>query len=522
MNKVRDVKDAVQLIKDGDTVAISGFVGCCHPEGLTAAIEKRFLDTGKPTNLTIVGSAGQGDGKDRGLNHFAHVGLTKRLVEAHWNLLPKVGKLVIENKLEGYTLPQGVMSQLYREIARGSPGLISHVGLGTVADPRMKGGKLNDITKEDLVEVIELAGREWLLYKAFPINVSLLRGTTADADGNISMEKEGMRLEMLPMAEAAKNSGGIVIAQVERISQVGHLKPMDVVVPGILVDCIVVASPEEHMQTFVEQYNPSFSGEVLVPMEAIKPLPLGVNKIVGRRGAMEFTPEVIVNIGIGSFPEAVPNVAAEENISDLFTLTVEAGPVGGIPQGGLNFGSSANPVAIIDQPYMFDFYDGGGLDLTFMGLAQCDRFGNVNVSKFGPRIAGIGGFTNITTNAQKIVFCGTFTAGGLKEEIKDGRLSIIEEGKIKKFIKDVEHVTFNAKYARKANHNVVYVTERCVLTLGQNGPIVKEIAPGINLEKDILSQMEFKPEIADDLHEMDSRIFREGKMNLRDEILSKK
>lgn len=522
MNKLRDVEDAVKLIKDGDTVAISGFVGCCHPEALTAAIEKRFLDTGKPIKLTIVGSAGQGDGKDRGLNHFAHVGLTKRLVEAHWNLLPKVGKLVVENKIEGYTLPQGVISQLYREIARGSPGLISHVGLGTVADPRMKGGKLNDITKEDLVEVIELAGREWLFYKTFRINVALLRGTTADTNGNISMEKEGMRLEMLPMAQAARNSGGIVIAQVERISEAGHLKPMDVVVPGILVDCVVVAPPEEHMQTFVEQYNPGFSGEVRIPMEAIKPLPLGVNKVVGRRGAMEFMPGAIVNIGIGSFPEAVPNVAAEENISDLFTLTVEAGPVGGIPQGGLNFGSSANAEAIIDQPYMFDFYDGGGLDLAFMGLAQCDRFGNVNVSKFGSHIAGIGGFANITTNAKNIVFCGTFTAGGLKEEIKDGRLRIIEEGKIKKFIKDVEHVTFNASYARKANHKTLYVTERCVLSLGQDGLIVEETAPGVDLEKDILSQMEFKPEIANDLHEMDTRIFKEGKMNLRREILSNK
>ena len=517
--KIVSAEEAVRIIRDGDTVATGGFVGTGFPEQLAVAMEAYFLENQRPRDLTLVYAAGQGDGKDRGLNHLGHEGLVRRVVGGHWGLVPKLQKLALGNRIEGYNLPQGVISHMYRDIAAKKPRTITTVGIGTFVDPLYGGGKINDITTEDLVERIQFDGNDYLAYKTFPINVALLRGTTADTDGNITMEKEALTLEALAIATAARNSGGFVIVQVERVAERGTLNARDVKIPGIMVDCVVVAEPENHWQTFGTTYNPSFSCEIKVPVQSLPAMEMGDRKIIARRAAFELIPNSVVNLGIG-MPEGISSVANEEKIIEYLTLTAEPGVIGGLPAGGLDFGAAVNTEALIDQPSQFDFYDGGGLDLTFLGLAQADAAGNLNVSKFGPRLAGAGGFINISQNAKKVVFVGTFTAGGLKISIHDKKLSIDQEGRVKKFVKTVEHVTFSGDYAAAKGQPVLYVTERCVFALTTDGMELIEVAPGVDMDRDILAQMDFRPVINGTPRIMDERIFGDDMMGLKEDLFA--
>ncbi len=510
-SKVIGVDDAVRLVPDGATLLIGG-------SGAGHAVPQRFIDElaaiytaeGRPRDLTTVRIVGIGDFAERGFSQLGLPGLQKRTIGSNIGNEPRLGALVEANEIEAYSFPQGVLSQLMREIAAGRPGLVTHVGLGTYVDPRQTGGKQNARTTEDLVELVELRGREWLLFHAFPIDVAVIRGTTADEDGNITMESEAVQGEMLAMAMAAHNSGGIVIAQVRQLAPRGSLTPRSVRIPAALVDHVFV-DPDQ-WQTYITRDSPYYAGAFRKPVTPEPPLPLDVRKIIARRSLLEFPPGAICNLGFG-ISQLIGRVAWEEGITDRLVLTVEQGIFGGAPVAGNEGGAGFNYQAMIDQPYMFDFYDGGGLDVASLSFAEVDPEGNVNVHAFEGRVRGPGGFPNISARTGKICFVGTLTARGLEVEIDDG-VRIQHEGSLHKFVPQVRQISFNGKLARQRGQQVRYITERAVFALEDDGLVLVEVAPGIDVERDVIGQMGFRPRISGDLKTMDPRLYAQGAMGL--------
>jgi propionate CoA-transferase len=524
-SKVISAEQAAELIQDGVTICspIIGLAG--WPEEIGRAMAKRYEETGHPKGLTLVCGSAMGNHKDKGPHVIGLEGLVTKFIGAHTHGSPNIGALIQNNKMLAYCFPQGVVVQLYREIAAKRAGMLTKVGLGTFVDPRIEGGKMNDLTRQhpDLNEVVIFGGEEYLWYKPFPIHVGFVRGTRADERGNISMDREGANLEALQVAQAARNSGGIVIAQVEYLAKAGTLHAKSIQVPGVLVDYIVVAkNPQEfHMQSEGVYYQPAFSGDVVMPLGALPQLPFDDRMFILRRAALELQEKSVVNLGIG-IPDRLATVAAHEGVTDLLTLTTEVGAVGGVPAGWPNFGMTYNAEAFVCHPNMFDWYDGGGIDTAFLGMGEVDKFGNVNVSKFNGRPIGCGGFINITTASKKVVYCGTFTTGGLKIAAENGKVKILQEGSHKKFLDHVEQITFSGKYAAKNNKPIMYVTERCVFRLLNGEVTLVEIAPGIDLEKDILAHMDFKPAISPDLKSMPEEIFQPTWGKLKQHIESKR
>ncbi len=514
---------AALLIPDDATVVTAGFVGAGHAEAVSRALEARFLATGSPRGLTLVYAAGQGDRASRGVNHFGHAGLVRRIIGGHWISAPKLGALVQADAVEAWNLPQGVITHLYRAIAGGKSGVVTKVGLHTFVDPRIDGGRLNDCSARSAIEprvsVVTLGGEEQLFYPSMPVHVALIRATVADGHGNLGTDEEPFHQDLLAIAQAAHNSGGIVIAQVRRVVPTGSLEPNLVRVPGVLVDHVVVAEdPDDHWMTFGERdFNPAYTAPAsrAPAHRAAAVLPLDARKIIQRRALLELRRlrRPVVNLGVG-MPAGLGAVANEEGFDD-FTLTVEAGPVGGTPADKLSFGASAYPEAIIDHAAMFDFYDGGGLDIAFLGLAEFDPHGNVNVSRFGDRgekIAGVGGFINISQSTRRVVFMGTLTNGGLRVAAGDGQLRIVEEGRQKKLVPALRQLSFNGPYVASLGRDISYITERAVFALRDGVLTLTEIAPGVDLQRDVLHALGAPVAVAPDLLTMDPRIFRDAPM----------
>jgi len=504
--KLVSAEEAIRIIRDGDTVASGGFIGAGFAEEIAVQLEAHFLKTGSPKNLTILYAAGQGDSKEKGLNHLGHEGLVRRVIGGHWVWSPRMQALARDEKIEAYVLPGGVTMQLFREIGAGRPGLFTHVGLGTFVDPRLEGGKLNKRAQEDLVEVAHIDGKELLRYKPFPVNIALIRGSSADAHGNICLDQEPANLDIYAAALAAHNSGGKVIAQVRTAVADGSLPARAVRVPGVLVDAVVV-DPDQRM-TYDIVHDPTLSGERRGPVAPEPPQPFTVRQAIARRAAMELAEGAGINYGFG-IPDAVAKLVAARGELDRYVQTIEHGTYGGTLLDGTLFGFARNPDAMIDAPSQFDFYSGGGLDIAFLGFGEADAAGHVNVSKLGGLTVGPGGFIDIAQNARKVVFCGTFDTKGTEIATGDGRLRILRHGEVRKLVRAVEQITFSGSEAIRRGQHALYVTERAVFRLTPEGMVLAEVAPGVDLRRDVLDRMAFSPLMPRDPEIMSAACFTE-------------
>ncbi|HEX7056296.1 MAG TPA: CoA-transferase [Bacilli bacterium] len=506
--------EAIAKIRTGDHVCLIGNINLLEPETILHELEQSYITSGTPRDLTVSFPVFIGSEEGKGIDHLAHEGLVKRLIGGSYaSMMPnrKMNELIVANQVEAYNIPMGSLYNLLRDTGAGKPGLVTGVGLNTFADPRYGGGKLNERTQEELCEVVKLNGGEWLFYPRLKVNVAIIRATSADELGNLSLEKEPTSQGILAIAMAARNNGGIVIAQVRRKIARGSIHPKMVTVPSKLVDYLVL---DERDEAIVQSHPGSVMGEFRQPIETRRPIPLDHRKVIMRRALFEFRQGDFVNLGFG-IPAGLPAVAHEENLLDDIRFTIEHGPIGGVPGWTGVFGVSMNPDLILDSTQVFDLYDGGLLDMTCLGMGEVDRFGNVNNHKFKHIIAGTGGFNDIIYATPKIVLAGTFTVGGLKTEIRDGKLIIVQEGKFRKFNREIEGITLNAKEALGKKQRVMYVTERAVFELSEDGLVLTEAAPGIDVESQILGLLDFPVAVSPELRTMNPRIFRPEPMRVR-------
>ncbi|MBA3449841.1 MAG: acyl CoA:acetate/3-ketoacid CoA transferase [Chloroflexia bacterium] len=516
------VEQAARLIPNGATVSVSSSSGLGCPDALLRAIGDRFRDTGEPRGLTAIHPIAAGDmsGID-GADHIAEPGLLDRIIAGSYPSgpssmpSPKIWQLIDADAVQAYNVPSGVLFHMHAEAAARRPGILTKVGLDTFVDPRRQGGRMNGATTKDIVQLVEFAGEEWLFYRAIPIDVAIVRGTTADEMGNVSMEHEGAYLGGLDQATAARTNGGFVLAQVERLTTAGSIPPQRVHIPSTLVDWVVVAPDQQ--QTTQTAYDPAISGEVRRPAEQFEIPPWGVEKVIARRAAMELREGEVANLGFG-ISALVPRILLEEGLDGAVTWVIEQGAVGGMPLLGFAFGCAANAQAILPSPAQFTYFQGGGFDRCLLSFLQVDIAGNVNVSRLRgkPHVtAGAGGFIDITTNARNLVFSGAFSAGRQQIGIEQGRVVIHEDGNVAKFVPEVEHVTFSGRMAHERGQNVTFITERCAIRLLHDGLTVTEIAPGVDLERDVLDRLEIPLRVSADLTMMDERLFWPALMALQ-------
>ena len=520
-SKIVSLAEAAALIPDEATVSVSSSSGLGCPDAMLRAIGERFRETGGPRNLTTIHPIAAGDMYGiAGIDHIAEPGLLKRVIAGSYPSgpssmpSPKIWEMIHENQIEAYNIPSGILFHMHVDTAAKRPGVLTRVGIDTFVDPRQSGGRMNECTTEDIVEVVQFDGQEWLYFRAISIDVAIIRGTTGDEFGNISMEHEGAYLGALDQALAARNNGGIVIAQVKRTTARGAIPTQQVRIPGNLVDYVVVDT--EQLQTTLTHYDPAISGEIRATLDSFAPVEWGTDKVIARRAAMELVNGDAVNLGFG-ISALVPRVLLEEGHGDHVTWAIEQGAVGGVPLLGFAFGCAANAMGIMPSPMQFVYFQGGGFDRTFLSFLQVGADGSVNVSKLAAKphvTAGVGGFIDITANARNIVFGGYLTAGAIDLAIVDGRLEIRREGKVRKFVAEVEQITFSGRMALERGAKVTYVTERCVLELRSDGLTVIEIAPGIDLVRDVLGQVDFPLTVAADLKVMDDQLFRPELMGL--------